>query len=319
MNATAALPTEADSGVTVERALSVPTRAGIYRRLRAEASPVTARDVAEMFGLHPNVARNHLDTLHDAGLVVTGRRKHPGGGRPAKVYVAREQADDDRPVTVPDGTQLAIGVLVQLLAGRDDAHAEAERIAADQGRRLVDASAGKADQRDLESAALVAVEALRPAFPELRLSDTGDDHVVIEGLEVGLRLVGQADGVLGDALARGLLSGAVLAAGAPNVATAHEGRVTLHRDVEGAAATPVPSTTVDARGETYQAGVVATMRAIMKLRPGDHLEVMTDTQGAPAAFARWADRAGHQVVDVARVRDLQGREGVRLLLRKAAP
>jgi TusA-related sulfurtransferase len=81
---------------------------------------------------------------------------------------------------------------------------------------------------------------------------------------------------------------------------------------------PSPAETVDARGATYQAGVVATMRAIVPLKPGAYLEVLTDTQGAPAAFARWADRAGHQVVDVARIRDMKGRQAVRLLLRKAA-
>ena len=36
----------------------------------------------------------------------------------------------------------------------------------------------------------------------------------------------------------------------------------------------------------------------------------------PAAFARWADRAGHEIVDVARIRDVKGKQAVRLLLRK---
>ena len=59
------------------------------------------------------------------------------------------------------------------------------------------------------------------------------------------------------------------------------------------------------------------MRAIVPLRAGDHLEILTDGQGAPAAFARWADRAGHQIVDVTRVRDVRGKPAVRVLLRKA--
>ncbi|MBW3562098.1 MAG: sulfurtransferase TusA family protein [Actinobacteria bacterium] len=88
-------------------------------------------------------------------------------------------------------------------------------------------------------------------------------------------------------------------------------------DHDGAQAAPVPSGTVDARGKTYQAGVVATMRAIMGVQPGEHLEVLTDMQGAPAAFARWADRAGHMVVDVSRVRDLKGTKAVRLLIRRS--
>lgn len=314
-----------DPGPSVAEALSVPTRAGIYRRLRTEGSPLSAREVAEMFGLHANVARGHLDVLHDAGLVVTGRRKHPGGGRPAKVYVAREQADDGRSVAVPPGSQIAVGLLVRLLDGSPEAAEQAERLAEDQGRKLVEVAAGRADRRELGAAAVVAVEALRSAFPEVRLveEDAGgdpevaEDHDVrIEGLEVGLRLVGEVDADLGDALARGLVRGSLRAAGAPAQVTASEGRVRATLDREGRVAAPTPVATVDARGQTYQAGVVTTMRAVMPLRSGEHLEVLTDVKGAPAAFARWADRAGHAVVDVKRIRDLKGREAVRLLLRK---
>lgn len=309
--------------VPVAEALSVVTRAGIYRRLRMEGRPLSAREVADMFGLHSNVARNHLDVLHGAGLVVTGRRKHPGGGRPAKVYVAREQADDGRSVAVPPGSQLAVSVLVGLVGDSAEAADRAERVAEEQGRRLVEVHAGRADARDLDAAAVVAVEALRSAFPEVRLVEDGQtgesetDAVRLAGLEVGLRLVGEVDAALGDAMARGFARGALRAAGAAVRVTSSEGRVRAEIDEDGAAEAPVPVATVDARGQTYQAGVVTTMRAIMPLRPGEHLEVLTDVRGAPAAFARWADRAGHPVIDVKRVRDMKGHEAVRLLLRKA--
>lgn len=301
--------------VSVAEALRVPTRAGIYRRLRTEAQPVSAREAAEMFGLHPNVARSHLDVLADAGLVVTGRRKQPAGGRPAKVYVAREESTDGQGRTVPAGSELAAGILTQVVAGLDGGRQQAERIAAEHGRRLVGATAGRATERGLEAAAVVAVEALRDAFPEIRATDVGPDSVRVEGLEVGLKLVGEADGEIGDALARGLLKGALNAAGASVTVSSLEGHVRATRDTDGVAA-PVPAATVDARGKTYQAGVVLAMRRIMEIRPGEHLQVLSDTQGAPAAFARWADRAGHPVIDVARVRDLQGRRAVRLLLRR---
>ncbi len=322
--AAAALPTTptvasddaSEDRVTVERALGVPTRAGIYRRLRTEATPATAREVAEMFGLHPNVARNHLDTLAKAGLVVTGRRKHAGGGRPAKVYVAREQADGAATAAVPPGGQLGVAAVVQALAGLDGAAEALEAVAVAQGRKLVASAAGRADVRDFEAAAVVAVEALRAAFPEARLASDGEDAVHVDGLEVGLRTVGEVDGPLGDVLARGLVRGAFGAAGAPVRVHAANGRVRATPDGDGAPAR-APQAQVDARGQTYQAGVVMTMRAMVALGSGDELEVLTDTQGAPAAFARWADRAGHVVVDVARVRDLKGEEAVRLLLRKA--
>jgi TusA-related sulfurtransferase len=60
------------------------------------------------------------------------------------------------------------------------------------------------------------------------------------------------------------------------------------------------------------------MRAASGLRPGAHLEVLTDAAGAPAAYARWADRAGHRIVAVDRIRDIDGRPAVRILIRKAA-
>ncbi len=308
-------PVPDDAAVT--RALAVPTRAGIYRRLRTGGQPLAAREVAEMFGLHPNVARNHLDQLADAGLLVTARRKHPGGGRPAKVYVAREQAAPGREVTIPSGSQLAVHTIVQLIAGLSEHRAKLALLAEAQGRKLVAAAAGRADARDFEAAALIAVEALRAAFPEVRISEVETDTAVVEGLEVSLRLVGEVDGQVADALAEGFLRGALAAAGAPAHVEADRGRVRVRLDEAGLGAQPSPVVTVDARDESYQRGIVAAMRAIVPLRAGDHLEVLTEGPGSPAAYARWADRAGHEVVDVARVRDVKGRAGVRILLRKA--
>lgn len=315
--ALAAVGSPSSDDEVVTRALGVPTRAGIYRRLRTEGQPLAAREVAEMFGLHPNVARNHLDQLATAGLVVIGRRKHPGGGRPAKVYVAREQAAPARDVQVPPGSQLAVHTIVQLIAGLSEHRDKLSLLAEDQGRKLVATAGGRADTRDFQAAAVIAVEALRAAFPEVRLAEIDGDAAVVEGLEVSLRLVGEVDGQVGDALATGFLRGALAAAGAPVGVEARGGVVRVHLDEAGLGAQPSPVASVDARGMTYQRGVVAAMRAIVPLRPGDHLDVQTDGQGAPAAYARWADRAGHQVVDVARVRDIKGRPAVRILLRKA--
>lgn len=304
--------------LAVAQALAVPTRAGIYRRLRADGQPLSAREVAERFGLHPNVARTHLDRLAEVGLVVTGRRKQPGGGRPAKVYVAREQQAPMRPVQVPPGSQLAVHTVLQLIAGLAEHRPKLALLAEEPGRKLVAAAGGRADARDFVAAATVAVEALRPAFPEVRLAEADDDRVVIAGLEVGLKTIGEVDGAIGDALACGFLRGALAAAGAPARVTASAGTVVAELDEEGLGGQPTPISSVDARGLSYQRGVVEAMRAIVPLRPGDHLEVLTDGQGAPAAYARWADRAGHQVLDVARTRDLRGRPAVRILLRKAA-
>ncbi len=301
----------------VERALGVATRAGIYRRLRAEGHPISAREAAEMFGLHANVARNHLDVLAEAGLVVTGTRKQTGGGRPAKVYVAREQATTPREHQVPPGSQLAVHTIVQLIAGLAEHREKLAILAEEQGRKLVSAVAGRADARDFEAAAVVAVEALRAAFPEVRLVEVSDDSAVVEGLDVGLRLVGEVDGPVGDALATGFVRGALQAAGAPATVSARGGRAEARLDEAGLGAQPSPVETVDARELTFDQGVATAARAIEPLPAGSHLDVLTDGEGAPAAYARWADRAGHQVVDVTRIRDVRGRRAIRILLRKA--
>lgn len=305
----------ATSEEAVRRALDVPTRAGIYRRLQSEGSPLSAREIADRFGLHPNVARNHLDALAEAGLAITGRRKHPAGGRPARVYVAREQVGQER-ADVPPGAQLGVHVVVQLIAGLAEHEAKLELLAEDHGRRLVAAKAGRAGSRTFAAAGVVAVEALRAAFPEARLTEDGDD-LLVDGLEIGLALIGEVDAGVGDALARGFLRGALAAAGAPATVASTGGRVRATLDEAGLGEHPTPDQTIQVRNKTHQQAVEAARAALEPLPTGARLEVLTDLDGAPAAFARWVDRAGHEIADVRRVRDNRGRPTVRILLRKA--
>ncbi len=64
-----------------------PTRRNIYRHLRQASTPLSATEVAQVFGLHRTVARAHLERLSELGLVESGTRRRAGGGRPAKTYV----------------------------------------------------------------------------------------------------------------------------------------------------------------------------------------------------------------------------------------
>jgi predicted ArsR family transcriptional regulator len=63
-----------------------PTRRGIYRHLREASEPLTAGEVADVFGVHRTVARAHMEKLAELGLVESGTRRRAGGGRPAKTY-----------------------------------------------------------------------------------------------------------------------------------------------------------------------------------------------------------------------------------------
>ena len=43
--------------------LGDPTRRAIYLTVRESEEPITAARISELFGIHPNVARHHLDRL----------------------------------------------------------------------------------------------------------------------------------------------------------------------------------------------------------------------------------------------------------------
>ena len=80
-------------------ALGDPTRRAIYIAVRESSEPVTTSTIAELFGIHPNVARHHLDRLAEEGyLGITHRRPSgktgPGAGRPAKCYEATKKPID---------------------------------------------------------------------------------------------------------------------------------------------------------------------------------------------------------------------------------
>lgn len=330
--------------VTVARALGSTTRAGIYEHLQEANAALTVRDVAAEFDLHPNVARTHLETLADAGLVVVGRRKHPGGGRPAKVYLARDEVEAAAFIGQPPGGRAspATGVLLRLLCALLDAPAarpgtqpptlpsRAHEAGAAEGRRLVSAlpearsgAGAGVPAVALEAAAHLVVRALRPLAPDARVVKAGAGWVDLAGLRGVFAAIEHLRGDVADALERGLVAGALAGAGAP--ATLSEAGtlptgVQVWRARAAAAPSPraavAPAGTVDARGQQREAGVVRAMRVVTGLRPGDVLEVLAEGPGSPAAFARWADRAGHELLGVERATDATGRPAIRLLIRK---
>ena len=312
----------ADAGAderAVRQALAVPTRAAIHRLLRTDGGAHSAREIGERIGIHANVARAHLDVLVDAGLATAGSRHNPTGGRPAKVYVAREQlgAATRRAPAVPSGAVLGLQTALQLVAGLREHVARAELLAEDQGRRLVAVAGGRAASRTFDAAMLVALEGVRTAFPGAHLRQDDDGARVLDGVRSELAIVGDVDEALADALVVGIVRGALAAAGANADVEVAEGSVRA-RPAAGDGALPLPAASVDARKVAFDRGVVRAMQAIGRLRPGSHLEVLTDGAGAPAAFARWADRAGHAITAVDRIRDREGRPAVRIVIRRAA-
>ena len=97
-----------------------PTRRRIYLFVRDQKSQegVTAATVADEVGVHPNVARHHLDKLAAGGYVEVAARPQDGSrrkaGRPSKRYVAvLTDTVNEVPVHTED---LVLALLGQALA-----------------------------------------------------------------------------------------------------------------------------------------------------------------------------------------------------------
>jgi predicted ArsR family transcriptional regulator len=108
---------------------------------RAQASPVTADQVAAAHRIHRNVARSRLERLADAGLLISSferrtGRTGPGAGRPAKTY---RVAPELSPIEFPErGYGALIGLIVDALPQRtriDRLHAAGVAFGRELGRR----------------------------------------------------------------------------------------------------------------------------------------------------------------------------------------
>ena len=108
-----------------------PTRRGIYRHLRECEEPKSASEVADVFGLHRTVARAHLEKLCELGLVTTGTRRRPTGGRPAKTY---EISDGRLEVMLPPRRYERLSRLLLRMLDRTLDPAEAAAAAESLGR-----------------------------------------------------------------------------------------------------------------------------------------------------------------------------------------
>ena len=317
--------------VSVRRALRSTTRASIYEHLQRTGEGQTVRDIADKFNLHPNVARTHLETLADAGLVVVSSRKHPGGGRPAKVYLARaEVADDEIHVDAP-ATGGGPAALVRLLGtvivngpGAQGGRLDAVRQAAmKEGTRLAERNDEPPDS--LPEAAMTVARILRTDGYLVRVSSADEDCAVLGRIGGAIEALRPVRGGLASALEWGLLTGAFAKVWRPvqvsplaDAASGEAGWAVRAADSHPSSSRLLITVSgrVDARNAPRETGVVRAMRAITALEPGAVLEVLAGGPGAPAAFARWADRAGHELIGVERATDDHGRAAIRLLIRK---
>jgi len=163
-------PTDFSSAVNaITAAFGDPTRRRIYlfTRDHARGDGVTASEVAAEVGVHPNVARHHLDKLAAGGYVEVVGRTAPGerrAGRPSKRYVAvaANALDAGVPVRSDDLVLALLGRALDRLP-RHEAEDMAEEVGATYGRAMAAGLTGDAlaaGQRSLRSAMQAVADAL---------------------------------------------------------------------------------------------------------------------------------------------------------------
>ncbi|SER81081.1 metalloregulator ArsR/SmtB family transcription factor [Psychrobacillus sp. OK032] len=74
----------------ITNTLADETRYSIYQYIVKEKKQVSVLEIADQFGIHPNVARLHLTKLNDSKLVSSQLANNKKGGRPARVYFPAE-------------------------------------------------------------------------------------------------------------------------------------------------------------------------------------------------------------------------------------
>ena len=160
------VPLSADAftaGVTAATsAFGDATRRDIYLFAHAATDGVTTAEVAKRFGLHPNVARHHLDKLAAGGYLTVqiGRLAKPGAGRPSKRYQVTDKALAlEFPVRRDD---LLIALLGRMLAlvPIEEAEAMAESVGEEYGRSLAASMAPGEGHRSLQAALHAVADAL---------------------------------------------------------------------------------------------------------------------------------------------------------------
>jgi predicted ArsR family transcriptional regulator len=161
------VPLSADAftaGVTAATsAFGDATRRDIYLFAHAATDGVTTAEVARRFGLHPNVARHHLDKLAAGGYlqVQIGRSAaKAGAGRPSKRYQVTDKALAlEFPVRRDD---LLIALLGRMLAlvPIEEAEAMAESVGEEYGKSLAASMAPGEGHRSLQAALHAVADAL---------------------------------------------------------------------------------------------------------------------------------------------------------------
>jgi predicted ArsR family transcriptional regulator len=238
------MPVGDHNSVRAAKALALPTRSAILQHL-LHSGPATAKEIADEFSLHANVARAHLDLLVEAGYLLTGVRRQ-GKGRPSKVYFTWEgemgtvedwevspragaagggigmpEAEMIPPVAItppkgPNPHRLIAAILIRLVGKMDaDAvYAVAEQVARDEGRKMM--LGYRAGGLDFAAAVRAMVEEFRRFSPETQILRLEHDYAEIETPDCPFRDIALEHSDLVGVIDPALKEGAMAALGHPS-------------------------------------------------------------------------------------------------------
>ena len=195
-----------EGSADVAKALAAPTRAAILDLLRRRG-PLSAREVAGLAEIHPNVARGHLEVLASAGLATTAWRRGAGGGRPAKAYQAA-------PSHLEEGTALVADMLATLLDTVAPDPATARRVAEQAGERLGRRVRALEGDLTFDQQADELLRALSTLSGGVRIVERGPDWVEFEDLDCPFRRIASSHPELACGLDKALKEGIMRGLGA---------------------------------------------------------------------------------------------------------
>lgn len=166
----------------ITSAFGDPTRRDIYLLIHERREGMTASEVAEVTGLHANVARHHLDKLVGGSYVEVSQRPSAGAGRPAKVYSA---TDPGLHLEFDVGhDDILVTLLGKALSKMSDADAAemAEEVGLQFGRQMAASMGGANDsQRSFRSALHVVADALSAHGFAAHAERHGDELRIVSG------------------------------------------------------------------------------------------------------------------------------------------